>query len=603
MDYRGAVQDGEVISPTEFAEMTEFAATAHAMIAGLPASGAKADLQLRAAGLQKLIAAKAPEGTVATTARALAANLVKAYPVTLAPLEPPDLARGRALFTQNCLSCHGPDGDGKGPAGIGLVPPPTAFTDQSRARERSVFALNQVIEQGLPGTSMASFAGLPPQDRWDLALYVSAFAYPESIVAEGRRVWQKDAALRAGINLEKLVGMTPASLATEIGEARADGVTAYLRRHPDVVQEPTTSPLTLAETRVDEALTAYANGSRKAAADLALSAYLDGFEPVEPILAVRDNALKIRIEDAMGLLRASIVKGAPLDELRSQGNTLHALFAQAGAALGRNEASAGSSFFGAFTILLREGLEAILIVVAMLAFLRKVERKDALPYVHGGWILALAAGVLTWGVGTYLIGISGASRELTEGFGSILAAVILLWVGIWMHRKSNAQAWQCYICSQMTHALKRRSAWLLFGLSFIVVYREVFETILFYAAIWNQGNSGAVLAGGATAVLAVLAIAGMMLRYGRVLPIGRFFAYSSGWMALLAVVLAGKGGAALQEAGYLPVHPLSSLPRIEVLGLFPTREGIIAPLVMILFLAIGFGYNHRLAKRGIYATS
>ncbi len=496
VDYRGAVRDGEVISPIEFAEMTEFAATAHAMIAALPASGAKADLQRRATGLRKLIAEKAPDETVATTARALAADLIKAYPVTLAPVTPPDFARGRALFAQNCMSCHGAKGDGKGPAALGLVPPPTAFTDKSRARERSVFALYQVIEQGLPGTSMASFAGLPPQERWDLALYVSAFAYPESLAAEGRRIWQEDAARRTGINLEKLVGMTPASLASEIGEARADAVTAYLRRDPDVVREPITGSLALARTRVDEALTAYANGSRKAAADLALSAYLDGFEPVEPILAVRDNALKIRIEDAMGLLRASIVKGAPPDELRDQGNTLHALFAQAEAALGRDEASVGSSFFGAFTILLREGLEAFLIVVAMLAFLRKVERKDALPYVHGGWIVALVAGLLTWGAGAYLIGISGASRELTEGFGSILAAVILLWVGIWMHGKSNAQAWQCYICSQMTNVLKRRSAWLLFGLSFIVVYREVFETILFYAAIWNHGNSAAVLAGG-----------------------------------------------------------------------------------------------------------
>lgn len=603
VDYRGAVRDGKVISPTEFAEMTEFAATAHAMMAALPASGAKPDLQRQAAWLEKLIADKAADGTIATTARALAADLIKAYPVTLAPVEPPDFARGRALFAQNCMSCHGPKGDGKGPAAIGLVPPPTAFTDQSRARERSVFALNQVIEQGLPGTSMASFAGLPPQDRWDLALYVSAFAYPETIAAEGRSIWQEDAALRTGINLEKLLGMTPASLANEIGEARADAVTAYLRRDPNVVQEPTTGSLTLARTRVDEALTAYAIGSRKAAADLALSAYLDGFEPVEPILAVRDNALKVRIEDAMGTLRSSIVKGAPPDELRGQMNTLNVLFTQAEAAFGRRDASAESSFFGAFTILLREGLEAILIVVAMLAFLRKVERKDALPYVHGGWIAALVAGALTWGAGTYLIGISGASRELTEGFGSVLAAIILLWVGIWMHRKSNAQAWQCYICSQMTHALKRRSAWLLFGLSFLVVYREVFETILFYAAIWNHGNSAAVLTGGGTAVLALLAIAGVMLRYGRVLPIGKFFAYSSGLMALLAVVLAGKGVAALQEAGYLPVHPLASLPRIEILGLFPTREGIIAPLVMILFLAIGFGYNHRLAKRGTYATS
>ena len=597
VDYQGAVQDGEVISQTEFAEMTEFAASAHERINELPPSSARADLQHRAVALQTLIAGKAPATTVAATARSLAADLIKAYPITLAPAKPLNFARGQALYTQNCLSCHGANGDGKGPAALGLVPPAIAFSDKNRARERSVFALYQVIEQGISGTSMASFGVLPPEDRWDLALYVGAFAFPESAADEGRRIWQEKATRRADINLEKLVSLTPASLANEIGETQADAITAYLRRHPAAVQEPTTGPLTLARTRLDEALTAYANGARKAAADLALSAYLDGFEPVEPILAVRDNALKIRIEGAMGMLRARIAKGLSPDEVRKQAAVLNTLFAQAEAALARHEASAGSSFFGAFTILLREGLEALLIVVAMLAFLRKVERKDALPYVHGGWIAALVAGVLTWGVGTYLIGISGASRELTEGFGSVLAAIVLLWVGIWMHRKSNAQAWQCYVCDQLTHALKRRSAWFLFGLSFIVVYREVFETILFYAAIWNQGNGAAVLAGGATAMLALLAVAAVMLRYGRVLPIGKFFAYSSVLIALLAVVLTGKGVAALQEAGYLPIHPLASFPRIEILGMFPTCEGIIAPLAMVLFLAIGFGYNHRLAQR------
>ena len=597
VDYQGAVQDGEVISQTEFAEMTEFAASAHERINELPPSSARADLQHRAAALQTLIASKALATTVAATARSLAGDLIKAYPITLAPAKPLNFARGQALYTQNCLSCHGANGDGKGPAALGLVPPAIAFSDKNRARERSVFALYQVIEQGISGTSMASFGVLPPEDRWDLALYVGAFAFPESAADEGRRIWQEKATLRADINLEKLVSLTPASLANEIGETQADAITAYLRRHPAAVQEPTTGPLTLARTRLDEALTAYANGARKAAADLALSAYLDGFEPVEPILAVRDNALKIRIEGAMGMLRARIAKGLSPDEVRKQAAVLNTLFAQAEAALARHEASAGSSFFGAFTILLREGLEALLIVVAMLAFLRKVERKDALPYVHGGWIAALVAGVLTWGVGTYLIGISGASRELTESFGSVLAAIVLLWVGIWMHRKCNAQAWQCYVCDQLTHALKRRSAWFLFGLSFIVVYREVFETILFYAAIWNQGNGAAVLAGGATAMLALLAVAAVMLRYGRVLPIGKFFAYSSVLIALLAVVLTGKGVAALQEAGYLPIHPLASFPRIEILGMFPTCEGIIAPLAMVLFLAIGFGYNHRLAQR------
>lgn len=597
VDYPGAVQDGAVISQIEFMEMIEFAAAAHERINELPPSGARADLQYRAGALQSLIANKGPAATVAESARALAGDLIQAYPITLAPVKPLDFARGQALYTRSCLSCHGANGDGKGPAALGLVPPPTAFTDKNRARERSVFALYQVIEQGIPGTSMASFGALPPEDKWNLALFVGAFAFPESTADEGRRIWQENATLHAAINLEKLVGLTTASLAQEIGETKADAITAYLRRHPATVQAPATGPLTLARTRLDEALTAYANGARKDAANLALSAYLDGFEPVEPILAVRDNALKIRIEGAMVTLRSQIAKGLPMEEVHKQAAVLRSLFAQAEATLARQGTSAGSSFFGAFTILLREGLEALLIVVAMLAFLRKVGRKDVLPYVHGGWIAALVAGALTWGVGTYLIGISGASRELTEGFGSILAAIVLLWVGVWMHRKSNAQAWQCYVGGQLSHALTRRSAWFLFGLSFIVVYREVFETILFYAAIWNQGNSGAVLAGGATAVLALLAVTAVMLRYGRVLPIGKFFAYSSVLIALLAVVLTGKGVAALQEAGYLPIHPLPSFPRIEILGMFPTREGIIAPLAMLLFLVIGFGYNYRLARR------
>ncbi len=102
---------------------------------------------------------------------------------------------------------------------------------------------------------------------------------------------------------------------------------------------------------------------------------------------------------------------------------------------------------------------------------------------------------MTWAVATYAIGISGASRELTEGFGSLFAAVILLSVGIWMHGKSNADAWQGYIRDKMARALSRRSAWFLFLLAFVVVYREVFETILFYAALWTQGNGGAMLAG------------------------------------------------------------------------------------------------------------
>ncbi len=599
VDYPEAVVDGKIVNQTEYDEMKEFSATAKKLIGELPASSAKAGLTQEAGNLERIIAAKAPAPAIATTARGLAADLIKSYPVPLAPSLAPDVARGKALYVQHCASCHGTTGNGDGPQAVGLDPPAIAFTDKARARERSIFALYQVIEQGLDGTSMMSFGDLPPQDRWALAFYAGSLAFPEEKMARGKAYWDGDADLRGRINLEKLVGVTPAALASDIGADNAEALTSYLRRHPDASAAATAAgTLTLARTRLDEALAAYARGDRKRATDLALSAYLDGFEPVEAILASRDNALMIRIEGAMASLRAAIAKNEPVETVEGRVATLDGLFAEAEAALAPGESSATSSFVAAFTILVREGLEAILIVIAMITFLGKANRRDVLPYVHSGWIAALVAGAATWAAATWLITISGASRELTEGFGGVFAALVLLWVGIWMHGKSNADAWQRYIREKLGAALNRRSAWFLFALAFIVVYREVFETILFYAAIWGQGNGGAVVAGALAAALVLAVIAFVMMRYSRTLPIGKFFAYSSALIAILAVALIGKGSAALQEAGYLPITPWPGFPRNELLGIYPTRETIAAQILMVIMLGCGFLWNRRADSRG-----
>src|SRR6185503_9110729 len=147
-----------------------------------------------------------------------------------------------------------------------------------------------------------------------------------------------------------------------------------------------------------------------------------------------------------------------------------------------------------------------------------------------------------WWVATSLISVSGASRELTEGFGSLLAAAILLFVGVWMHGKAQAGAWQRYVRDKLDKALNSRgSAWFLFLLAFIAVYREVFETIIFFAALGGQGN-GAWLAGGIAVAFFLLGlVAWAMLSLSKQLPIAKFFAYSAALIAVLAVVLAGKG--------------------------------------------------------------
>ncbi|AMK20211.1 MULTISPECIES: cytochrome c/FTR1 family iron permease [Sphingobium] len=604
VDYAGAVSNGKVISSAEYGEMTEFASQVESRLKALPAKPAKAALLERSAALRSAIAAKAAPAVVAEQSHLLASALLAAYPVPLAPSSPPDLSRGAKLYAENCASCHGMNGDGRGPDAAKLDPPPIAFTDKERADQRSLFGLYQVITQGLDGTAMQSFEALPEGDRWALAFYVGHFAYPETAATQGERLWRERSDIRSKYpNLAALVGATPAALARDLSPKDAVALTAFLRRHPDTVTARAGGSLALTRERLAESLTAYRAGDRKAAAELALSAYLDGFEPVEPVLSARDAALLARIETGMAELRAAIGQGRPAAEVEAANRSLANLFADAETALAPERASGASSFLGAFGVLLREGLEALLIVVAMIAFLKKTDRPDVLGYVHGGWVVALAAGVATWFAATYFITVSGASRELTEGFGSLFAAVILLSVGIWMHGKSNAEAWQRYVKAKVTAALSRRSGWFLFLLSFVVVYREVFETILFYAALWAEGNGAAMLAGAATAAGLLAVIAWIMLRYSARLPITQFFAWSSILIAILAVVLAGKGIAGLQEAGILGVRPLVDVPRIEILGLFPTKESVLAQIAAIVVLAAGFWFSGRRSAASASATS
>ena len=596
VDYGGAVSGGRIKSASEYAEMTEFAASVSARLAALPPTPERARLIGGATRLQAVVAAKGSPSQVADLAHGLAADLLKAYPVPLAPAKAPDFVRGATLFAQNCASCHGAAGDGRGPNAVKLATPPIAFTDVTRARQRSPFALYQVIDQGIDGTAMQSFSSLPSDDRWALAFYAGHFAFSDAAAKEGERLWKADPSLRQRIpDLTALAGLTPETLAKSMGPEQADAIIAYLRRHPEAVVQQAPGSLDVARGKLAQSLAAYRAGNRHAAQELALSAYLDGFEPLEPMLTARDATLMGHIESAMGEFRASLQQGRPADEVATRVQVLGGLFDDAEAALSPDAASSASTFVGALTILLREGLEALLIVVAMIAFLRKAERPEVLPYVHAGWIGALAAGALTWAVATYAIGISGASRELTEGFGSLFAAVVLLSVGIWMHGKAQADQWQRYIREKMSRALSRQSAWFLFGLAFVVVYREVFETILFYAALWTQGNGGMMLAGAGTAILLLGLIAWAMLRYSRDLPIAKFFAYSAWLMAILTVVLAGKGVAALQEAGIIDIAPLAGGFRVSMLGIFPTLQSMGAQLLMLVAVGGGFVLNRRRA--------
>src|SRR5688500_18357511 len=281
-DYPESVRDGAVVNELEYSEMQEFSATVRERLAQLPAHAATEQLATQARELETAIAAKATPAEVERQARGLAEALLQAYPVPRAPDRAPDLAGAAALYQQNCAGCHGATGAGDGVAAAGMDPPPIDFTDVVRARQRSVFALQQVIEQGLEGTAMTSYAHLPEEQRWALAFYIGQFAFPAEGVARGEALWRERADVRAAVpDLAAVVQVLPAGLAG-LEQPLADDITAYLRRQPAeaaavaLAGQGDGGTLALARTRLREGVQAYAAGDASLARDKVLSAYLDG---------------------------------------------------------------------------------------------------------------------------------------------------------------------------------------------------------------------------------------------------------------------------------------------------------------------------------------
>ncbi|MCU6435305.1 cytochrome c/FTR1 family iron permease [Undibacterium sp. Jales W-56] len=595
VDYGRSVKDGAVRNQSEYAEMEEFARTAERQLAELPDSPAMPELKSEAAKLRTSIGNKSSPQEVADQAHALAGHLLATYPIPMAPVKLPELQLGAKLYQSQCASCHGVSGHADGPLSATLNPPPIALADHGRAQERSVFSLQQIITQGVAGTSMRGFTELTDEERWAIAYFASTMSYSDADRQTGAKIWATRPNIQAAVpTLAALTQTSEATLAKNIGPEVARPLIAYLRSTPAVLAASGADSVLIAKSKLKDSVAALEAGDTSQASRLALSAYLDGFEPVEPALAAKNKGLFEDIEKTMGMYRNAVSQNN-IGQAQAIEQRLQKLLAEASAALDTSNDPL-STFLGALTILLREGLEALLIVVAMIAFLRKAERTDVLKYVHGGWIAALGSGGLTWVVATYLVNVSGASREMTEGFSAIFAAVVLLAVGIWMHQKSLAGRWQAYVKQKLSAALSKKSAMMLFLLSFVTVYREVFETVLFYAALWTPNNGIYLISGLALGIILLAAIGFLLLRSSARLPISKFFAWSSALVAVLAVVLMGKGVAALQKVGYLGLTPIS-MPRIDVLGLYPSVQTVLAQVVILLIIVASIAFNIKSQKK------
>jgi len=593
VDYPGFVRDGQVLDQSEYQEQLEFATQSATLLQQLPAQAEQPALLQQARALRGAIEARADGAAVSTAAARLREDVIRVYRLTVAPRAAPDLRTGERLYQAHCAACHGASGHGDGPLAKGLEPAPSNFHDGERMAARSLYGLYNTITLGVGGTPMRPFAELSEADRWALAFFVGGLRQTPQTLEQGAQTWQQDQGRNAISDMKQLVTETPA----EAAQRGAAEVQAYLTAHPEALQAVAPAPLQLTRTKLQQALDAYRQGDRDGARQLAIGAYLEGFELVEAGLDNVDPALRTETEGEMMRLRAAIADGQPADAVARQIERIGGLLDRVDEKLSAGGLSPLAAFISALLILLREGLEAILVLAAIVAFVVKTGRRDALPYIHAGWIGALALGALTWFVANYVLTISGASREVTEGVTALVAAAMLLYVGYWLHSKSYAQAWQKFIRDQVNAALGKRTLWAMAGISFLAIYRELFEVILFYETLWVQVGAdghGAVLGGIAAAALLLALLGGAILKYSVRLPIGPFFSATSGLLALMAVVFTGNGVAALQEAGVLDSR-LVDFISLPLLGIHPTAQGLGLQLAVLLLVGGGIWFSRRRA--------
>lgn len=541
-DYPATVNAGQVVDPGEYREQLEFAGVLQGLIVTLPANAGRGELEQGVQRLRGAIEARSAGEVVAAQARQLAVRLAELYQVRQAPAITPDAARGAPLYAQHCAVCHGDSGLGDGPAGLGLEPPPANLRDIARMDRLSLYDLFNTIGLGIEGTDMPAFADqLNERERWDLASYLAS-------LSAGQAETGKPFALA------ELAGKTPAEIAASGGDVAAFRAQ---RAQPPQVQRGPAELIEHTRATLEQSLAAYRQGDREQAYDLSVAAYLEGFELVESALDNLDAVQRKTTERALMAYRQALQDGAGVAQAAQVLEQAKAELDKSAALLTGGAMDASLSFFSSLLILLREGLEAILVLAAILAFLRNTGQQAAARSVHIGWGLALLAGVATWAVAAYLIDISGAQRELLEGATALFASVVLLWVGVWMHDRRHAAAWQDYIKSSLVGGGGR------FGfavLAFFSVYRELFEVILFYETLWLQAGPaghGMVLAGAAAALLLLLGLAWVILRGSRKLPLAAFFSANAVLLCVLSVVFAGHGVAALQEAGMLGTRPVA----------------------------------------------
>ena len=258
------------------------------------------------------------------------------------------------------------------------------------------------------------------------------------------------------------------------------------------------------------------------------------------------------------------------------------------AELSQIDTSTSYNAFDAMLILLREGVEALLIVMALVTTLKAAKMRQGLKWVYGGAFAGIVASLLI----AYILQIafpavtSGTNREIIEGAVGIFVVIMMILIGIWLHSKSSVKKWNAFMESQMQTVTKTGSFLSMFALSFLAVFREGAETILFYVGILPRISSFDFVLGISLALSVLVVITFVMNKASQFfLPHKVFFILT--WMIYaLAFKMTGVSIHALQLTNIIPNHLISGIPSIDILGIYPSLEGLGGQSLFILVVIL-----------------
>jgi len=610
-DYPQAVKDGKIINEQEYQEQKEFSAQAYDLVKGNSFFvGKNTDVLNQLQSLIALVEQKRPAKDISETADKVKNTIIKITGIQTAPKSWPDIKNGQTLYSVKCMVCHGDRGDGRGQDALNLDPPPTNFLDTGLMRKSSPFQAFNTIKLGVQGTSMRPFPELSEKEVWDLAFYIKSFPYQKKI-QDTNSLRQTFNHIFPRITLTKVSTLSDNQLLDTLKILGGDRETNLEALRILTPEGEGNNSLSIAINNLNGSLQDYTEGNKTLARTKALSAYLEGIEPVEARLRAADPKFVLDLEQQMLNVRQAIEKNKGNQAVKVEIEKALDMIAQANKILMSHKTNFLITFILAASIFLREGVEAFLILAVIIALIRSSGVNKALPWLHGGWITAVVAGVAGWFLSDYIIRFGGKNREIMEGLVSLFAVVILIWVGFWLHSKTEAKQWTNFIKNKIGNYLQKDKMLGLAVFSFVVVFREAFEVILFLQAVSLEtapGNQSAIGLGVLAATAIIIIIAYLFLKYSKMVPVRKLFLYSSWIIVILAIILMGKGFHSLQESGWIGVSTLPTFLRVEWLGIYPTLQTIlaqaalIAAIIIIYFIQMQAMKNAEV-KRQLYSKS